>query len=226
MGEQHLSMEKPIQVYLTMADKAQQMTAFYLFNEWWTRPAFVEGYQDIPEKSQVLFLKYQDYFACLVPMVGQQFKSYLIPGTPTEIGIEMTAFMGGLKDVEVPLYILAKDTTMEGAIEKAFRWLASEKGIRLRGERRPPEMFHYLGWCSWDAFYKEVSESLLQQKVNEIRQKQIPIKWMLIDDGWLSAQGQLLCGFEPDQEKFPRQFKPMIQEIKENTTFKFYMSDQ
>ena len=87
-------------------------------------------------------------------------------------------------------------------------------------------MFHYLGWCSWDAFYKEVSESLLQQKVNEIRQKQIPIKWMLIDDGWLSAQGQLLCGFEPDQEKFPRQFKPMIQEIKENTTFKFYMSDQ
>ncbi|MDE6055491.1 MAG: alpha-galactosidase, partial [Lachnospiraceae bacterium] len=96
------------------------------------------------------------------------------------------------------------------------------KGIRMREKRRVPEMFHYLGWCSWDAFYTEVSEEKIRQKADELVQKKVPVKWMIIDDGWLSARDELLYDFVPDKAKFPNGFKDMIKEIKEKRDFRWF----
>lgn len=87
----NLRMEKPIQIYLQMEEYPEKITAMYMFNEWWTRPAFIEKFQEIPDYTQVAFFKYKDRFSCLVPMVGSKFKTYMIKGTETEIGLEMTA---------------------------------------------------------------------------------------------------------------------------------------
>ena len=68
-------------------------------------------------------------------MIGQAFKTYLIPGTKTEIGLEMTAWTGGQRSLEEPLYLLAEAPVLQDAIHKAFSWLAEYKGIRMR--KRP-----------------------------------------------------------------------------------------
>ena len=77
----NLRMEKPVKVYLPTVECPEKITAMYLFNEWWTRPAFVNGFQDIPEFTQVAFFKYKDRFACFVPMVGRDFKAFMTGGT-------------------------------------------------------------------------------------------------------------------------------------------------
>ena len=210
----NLRMEKPIRVYLPVEECPEKITAMYLFNEWWTRPAFVSGFQDIPDFTQVAFLKYQNRFACFVPMVGRFFKTYMIRGTETEIALEMTAYSGGQKNIDEPLYLLAEAPTLTEAVHKAFVWLAEYKGIRMREKRRIPEMFQYLGWCSWDAFYREVSEENIRRKAEELTEKKVPVKWMIIDDGWLSVQDELLYDFAPDKEKFPNGFQNMIRDIK------------
>ena len=210
----NLRMEKPVRVYLPAVECPEKITAMYLFNEWWTRPAFVNSFQDIPEFTQAAFFKYKDRFACFVPMVGREFKAYMTGGTETEICLEMTSWLGGQKQVEEPLYLLAEGASLEEAVHKAFAWLAEYKGIRMRETRRIPEMFRYLGWCSWDAFYREVSEDNIRQKVEELNRKHVPVKWMIIDDGWLSVQDELLTDFAPDKEKFPNGFKDMIRDIK------------
>ena len=112
--------------------------------------------------------------------------------------MEMTAGLGGQNSVEEPLYLITEAPRLYEAVHKAFAWLADYKGIRIREERRIPEMFRYLGWCSWDAFYKEVSEKGIRQKADEIAEKKIPFRWMLIDDGWMTSQDELLAGFVPD----------------------------
>lgn len=93
---------------------------------------------------------------------------------------------------------------------------AAEKGIALREERRLPEMFQYLGWCSWDAFYREVSEDGIRQKAEELTEKEVPVRWMLVDDGWLSVRydTEQLTDFAPDGEKFPRGFGPLADELR------------
>jgi len=45
-------------------------------------------------------------------------------------------------------------------------------------------LFEYLGWCSWDAFQIRVSEEDLLAKCQEFQQKQIPVKWAILDDMW------------------------------------------
>ena len=218
----NLRMEKPIRVYLPVEECPEKITAMYLFNEWWTRPAFVSEFQDIPDYTQVAFFKYHDRFACFVPMVGRAFKTYMISGTETEIALEMTAYLGGQKEIAEPLYLLTEAPTLTEAVHKAFVWLAEYKGIRMREKRRIPEMFQYLGWCSWDAFYREVSEEKIRRKADELTEKNVPVKWMIIDDGWLSVQDELLYEFPPDKEKFPDGFKNMTRDIKAKGNIRWF----
>lgn len=218
----NLKMEKPIRVYLPVEECPERITAMYLYSEWWTRPAFVSSFEDIPDFTQVAFFKYKNKFACFVPMVGREFKAYMVSGTGTEICLEMTSRLGGQRKIEEPLYLLTEGFTLEEAVHRAFKWLAEYKGIRMSESRRIPEMFKFLGWCSWDAFYKEVSEDKIRQKADELAQKNVPVNWMIIDDGWLSVQDEQLYDFAPDKTKFPDGFKNMIKDIKEKGDIRWF----
>lgn len=159
-------------------------------------------------------MKYQDKYSCLVPMVGETFKVSMVKGTENEICLKMTAHQGGQAVVEELLYVAAETSALPVAIHRAFSWLAEYKGIRMRGERRLPEMLRYLRWCSRDAFYREVCEDKIRRKAEELREKKVPVNWMLIDDGWLSIQDDMLCDFSPEKEKFHKGFRNMTEEIK------------
>lgn len=218
----NLSMEKPITIYLPMKEQPEKITAMYMFNPWWTRPAFVEKFQDIPEHTQIAFLKYTNRYACFLPMIGNKFKTCLTAGTETELCLEMTAYMGGQNRVDEPVYLYAEAETVQKAVHKVFLLLAEMKGIALREKRRIPEMFRYLGWCSWDAFYTDISEDKVRQKADEFVEKEVPVRWMLMDDGWFSAQDKMLYDFTPDKTKFPHGFKNMITDIRKKSNIQWF----
>ena len=210
----NLRMESPVRLYFPM-EPPQKMTAMYLYNEWWTRPAFIDSFREIPNRTQVLFMKYETRCVCVVPMVGLKFKTYITGGTDETLCMEMTAGLGGQSFADEPLYLIAEAPGIYEAVHKAFSWLADDKGIRMREERRIPEMFRYLGWCSWDAFYREVSESGIRKKADELWEKHVPVKWFMIDDGWMTVRDELLYDFTPDPVKFPEGFGKMTEELKE-----------
>lgn len=59
----NLRMESPVRLYFPM-EPPQKMTAMYLYNEWWTRPAFIDSFREIPNRTQVLFMKYETRCVC------------------------------------------------------------------------------------------------------------------------------------------------------------------
>lgn len=209
-----LRSERPVRIWLPV-QRPEKMTAMYLYNPWWTRPAFIDSFQKIPEHTQVLFLKYKDRYACMVPVVGERFKTDLAGGTDTEVCMEMTAGTGGIRSLEEPLYLYAQARSLYEAVHQVFLELEDIKGVRMRRERRVPDMFGYLGWCSWDAFYREVSEAGVRAKAEELSEKKVPVGWMLIDDGWMKVKDQKLAGFTSDTEKFPEGFRKLSQDLKE-----------
>lgn len=211
----NLSMERPVTLKLRLNERPEKITAMYLYNDWWTRPAFAEDFSQIPTRAQVLYLKYPDRCACLVGAVGESFKTSLAPGGGDWLGLAMTAFQGGQSGLDEPVFVLTEDESILGAVEKAFAYLAEEKGVRRRRERRLPEMFRYLGWCSWDAFYTDISEEKVREKARELYDKNVPVRWMLMDDGWLSVKDGRLYDFIPEKEKFPKGFAGMIRDIKQ-----------
>ena len=213
-----LAQKAPVRIYLPFDPKPEKMTALYLFSDWWTRPAFVEHFEDIPPKTQVLLLKGKDRCACLVPMVGQQWKATVSGGTETEVCLEMSSGMGGLMSLDETICVLAEGDTVSDAVHRAFTWIAREKGIPMRCERRIPEQFRSLGWCSWNAFYTDVDEAGLRRKAEEFVQKSVPVRWVMIDDGWMSTQDTFLTDYVPDRKKFPNGFAQMTKDIRQNST--------
>ena len=213
-----LDQKTPIRVFVPLDPKPEKMTAMYMFADWWTRPAFAERFEDIPPRTQVLLLKGKDKCACLVPMVGEHWKAAVNGGTETELCLELSAGVGGSMSVEEPLYILAEGDTVREAVHCAFTWLAGEKGIPMRQERRLPDQFRSLGWCSWNAFYTDVDETGLRQKAAEFTKKSVPVRWMIIDDGWMSTKDTFLTDFVPDRKKFPGGFSQMVKDIRRSST--------
>lgn len=129
MRQGALRKEKPIRVFLPTVQSPEKITAMYMLNDWWTRPAFVEGFQEIPARTQVAFLKYPDRFACLVPMVGKTFKTYLEAGTEQEVCLEMLSSLDGQTEVDEPLYVLGEADTLADAVHKVFAWLTKRMGF-------------------------------------------------------------------------------------------------
>ena len=215
-------MDRPVRIRLPLSEKPEKITALYLFNPWWTRPAFVNSPAGIPDRTQLALFLMKDRCVCFLPMVGRLFKSCLTPGGDMELSLEMTACAGGIRVIDEPLYLMAEGPTAREAVHAVFSYLQRRMGLRLRDERRLPEMFRYLGWCSWDAFYTEVSEAKLREKAEELTKKQVPVRWMLIDDGWFGAEDKMLSDFAPDREKFPAGFRPMVEDLKRKTGIRWF----
>ena len=52
--------------------------------------------------------------------------------------------------------------------------------------------------------------------INGIKEKNIPVKWVIIDDGWMQTGGEgQLCSFIENRAKFPSGLKAVITRMKE-----------
>ena len=217
-----LETDDPIAVSVPLAEIPGKITAFYMFNPWWTRPAFIDNTADIPEKTQIALFKMKDRVICLLPMVGKNFKACLAGGEPGKLVFKMTAGLGGIADVHETLFYAGCGKTAAEAVHKVFAHLAGKTGLKLRESRYLPEMFRYLGWCSWDAFYTDVTEEKIRVKAAELKEKEVPVRWILIDDGWFGAEEKMLADMKPDHIKFPDGFKTMTDDIRKETSVDWF----
>jgi hypothetical protein len=80
---------------------------------------------------------------------------------------------------------------------------------RLRGEKRYPEIFRYLGWCSWEEYLENIDGPLLVKAAQDIERSGLPIRFLLVDDGHLDHEGSRLLDFAPNS-KFPEGWKELL----------------
>lgn len=199
---------------VTLSHKPLRMTALYLHRDWWTRPAFVTNWEELPPRTQCVYLDYGDCFGCLLLLSGESYKAQAAGGKKDVLRIGLTAYMAGEMSLCEPVFVLAEADSPYRAIEIACRMAAGETGALLTGQKELPEMFDYLGWCSWDAFYREISEEKVREKAGELAQKDVPVRWLLMDDGWQSVREDRMYDLAPEREKFPDGFLAMAADLK------------
>lgn len=73
-----------------------------------------------------------------------------------------------------------------------------------------PEPFKYLGWCSWEQYKKNISSKLLEETASQLEASPIPVRWMLVDDGFQTQEGLKLISFQTRQDKFPQGWQPLM----------------
>lgn len=185
-------------------------------NPWWTNPFFPKSLRDVPARTQLLLARTRESCLFMLPLVGERFKTELHGG---EGGLEiaLNAYNCGYDRLEGTLLALSADEDPFTAVENGYARCV-EAGLirtRLKAEKEYPEMMEYLGWCSWNAFYHEVSAQGLLDKLEELKRKGVPVGWVLIDDGWSPTQDGRLTALTEDPEKFPEGLKGFIKRAHE-----------
>lgn len=213
------AMEAPVQLTLTLSKKPKQITAMYLHRDWWTRPAFLSDFEKIPPRTQCMYLNYGESFGCLYLMAGKNYKTMAYGGQKDALTLKLTAYQPGILALEETIFVLSEFEKPYDAIKEAGRMAAAQANILTRQQKKLPEMFEYMGWCSWDAFYTDITEEKVRQKAAELTEKQVPVRWLLLDDGWLSVRDNRLYDLAPEKSKFPDGFRKLTKQLKANGQF-------
>ena len=211
----NLAATDPVVLCMETKEAPKRMTALYLHRDWWTRPAFVRRWEELPERTQCIYLEYEDGFGCLMLLAGEQFKTNAKGLEEGKLCLNVTAYKGGQSEIKEPVFVWAKRDSVYEAVHACAVAAAKETGALLKDQKEYPEMFDYLGWCSWDAFYTDISEEKVLAKSDELKEKKVPIHWMLLDDGWQSVREQKMYDLMPESEKFPNGFADMVKKLKE-----------
>ncbi|XP_020264315.1 probable galactinol--sucrose galactosyltransferase 1 isoform X2 [Asparagus officinalis] len=56
-----------------------------------------------------------------------------------------------------------------------------------REKKKMPDMLNWFGWCTWDAFYTNVTAEGVKQGLESLENGGSPPKFVIIDDGWQSV---------------------------------------
>lgn len=154
----------------------------------------------------LLELKDGDYLAVL-PLSGDKAYSWLAPdGTDfiLKFGTHGKAAIEG----DFPLLAWARGANPYEACAKVWKSATETSQIKghmkLRADKGYPEMFRYLGWCSWEGFHKNIDSDKLVAQLKGLEASPAPVRYFLVDDGHFVSSS-----IAPKPDTFPQGYKPL-----------------
>ncbi|MFM8763809.1 MAG: Sip1-related alpha-galactosidase [Spartobacteria bacterium] len=158
----------------------------------------------------------------LLPIAGRESLAWLAPlgdAVTLKVGTLGTAPVSG----ELPVLAWARASSVYQACRLAWQSALSHpllRGLgRLRVEKSYPEIFTYLGWCSWEQYQRSITADLLVDAVRDIHRSDLPVRWVLVDDGYYYTmpEGAKLSEYPlrrlaPAEEKFPNGWRTVVAE--------------
>ncbi|CAJ2671440.1 unnamed protein product [Trifolium pratense] len=185
--------------------------------------------RDIPLETQFMLIESKDsegedenspiIYTVLLPLLEGPFRSVLQGNEKSEIEI---CFESGDHAVETNqglhmVYMHAGTNPFE-VINQAVK--AVEKHMQTfhhREKKRLPSFLDWFGWCTWDAFYTDVTSEGVEQGLKSLSEGGTPPRFLIIDDGWQQIESKAKDPGCVVQEG--AQFATMLTGIKENAKF-------
>lgn len=204
--------------------------------EFWCVPEFGTEIANIPNQTQcLLYQNNSGKYGVIMPVVSENYKCVLEGNPEGKLEARLYTWMDGFKTVKALSFVFAEGENPYELLEKCAAVAVALLGnnCKIRKDREYPEIFKYLGWCSWDAFQIRVSEDKLIAKCEEFKEKEIPVKWAILDDMWGEVHdfyeapyetreemfklmhSSKLYSFKADPRRFPNGLKTCIKKINE-----------
>ncbi|MBR6789740.1 MAG: hypothetical protein IKM31_02590 [Oscillospiraceae bacterium] len=219
-----------------------------LYSAFWSRPRFgkdfselpalqiAEGFGGKPAGLQALLCRFADgKYGFLLPLCKGGYVTSL-EGQNGFLCSVTRSNCSGVKECETIPFVAAEGDDPYALAEKCAGAAAEllGNGLKVRTERKYPEVFEYLGWCSWDAMEIWVNEEEILEKCAEFREKNIPVRWAILDDMWADIawtkelpkftdhsisfgvmHSSPMRDYEADPVRFPNGLKGCIGKMKE-----------
>ena len=184
----------------------------------WIQPKTSGSFAELGRRTQNLIARYGDEHCHVLCLCGDNFRCEL-DGT----GLHLSVGSTGIRDLRGDFLAVTFAADPFTAIKQNYENSRAAGAIRipLKREKKLSFIFDGIGWCTWDAFEQNVSEKLIFEKLDELKEKNVPIHWMLIDDGWMTSEKETLIDFKADPVKFPNGLKATVDRIKNEYGIEF-----
>ncbi|XP_057438681.1 probable galactinol--sucrose galactosyltransferase 2 isoform X2 [Lotus japonicus] len=209
--------------------QGQRFMCLFRFKLWWMTQRMGTCGRDVPLETQFMLIESKDsegdeensptIYTVLLPLLEGPFRAVLQGNDKNEIEICLES---GDSAVETnqglhTVYLHAGTNPFE-VINQAVK--AVEKYLQTfvhREKKRLPSFVDWFGWCTWDAFYTDVTAEGVEEGLNSLSKGGTPPRFLIIDDGWQQIESKQKDADCVVQEG--AQFATRLTGIKENTKF-------
>jgi raffinose synthase len=193
----------------------ERFTACHRYEPFWmTAKAGTTGAEVTPETQHLLARRASDC-VLLVPLVDGAFRCALEGREDGSLVLVAESGDGAtVTDAVTGLYVAVGPDPF-ALMANGAREIADFLGIgRPRAEKPVPEFADQFGWCTWDAFYGEVSHEKVREGLESFKAGGVTPKYLILDDGWQSVRarptGERRLSSFAANEKFPGDLKPTV----------------
>ncbi|KAH6815815.1 seed imbibition 2, partial [Perilla frutescens var. frutescens] len=203
---------------------------------WWMIPRFGSSASDIPMETQLLLLEVREdsavqddsclgqsddntFYVLFLPVLEGQFRATLQGKSANELEFCVESGDAQVQTTQVSeaVFIKSGNNPFE-LIQDSLRILESHKGTfaHIKHKKKPTHL-DWFGWCTWDAFYKDVSPRGIKEGLESFLEGGCPPKFLIIDDGWQDTINE----FQKEGEPFIEgtQFATRLINLKECSNF-------
>jgi len=193
---------------------AQRWLALERYIPWWPRPVFGSG-TAIPEAEYFMILWEREAggYGVALPLVDKDVRGVL-RGSSEGWSVGLPAHDPTPRQATV-LFAAAGDDPI-ALVEAAMERVAGHLGtFRMRTEKPLPRWIDHFGWCTWDAFYLEVSAEKVLSGLASFQKGGISPRFVILDGGWQDEREERLWSFGAYPSRFPDGIREMVSEARE-----------
>jgi raffinose synthase len=165
----------------------KRLTCCHRAEPFWMNPSVGNTHAAVrPETQWVLAETTSGAFVIVVPLFDGAFR-FALSGSAAgltlvaETGDAFTAGNGG-----TALFVAMGDDPYALCAAGARAVAAHLGTTRLRHEKPAPDFIDQFGWCTWDAFYREVTAEKVREGLAAFAAGGVEPRLLILDDGWLS----------------------------------------
>uniref|UniRef100_A0A1J3GSI4 galactinol--sucrose galactosyltransferase n=1 Tax=Noccaea caerulescens TaxID=107243 RepID=A0A1J3GSI4_NOCCA len=181
--------------------------ACFRFKLWWMAQRMGESGRDIPLETQFLLVESnagshlepdgadgvesnRKLYTVFLPLIEGSFRSCLQGNVNDDVELCLESGDADTKRSSFThsLYIHAGTDPFQTITDAIHTVKLHLKSFRQRHEKKLPGIVDYFGWCTWDAFYQEVTQEGVEAGLQSLTAGDTPPKFVIIDDGWQSVE--------------------------------------
>ncbi|CAN6308801.1 unnamed protein product [Urochloa humidicola] len=210
----------------------------FRFKLWWMTQRMGTSGRDVPLETQFMLLESRPgtggaaageedsgeaVYLVMLPLLEGQFRAALQGNERDELEITLESGDKAVRTAQgtYMVYVHAGTNpfdTITQAVKVVERHLQT---FHHREKKKLPSFVDWFGWCTWDAFYTDVTAEGVKQGLQSLAEGGTPPRFLIIDDGWQQI------GSENKEEESTNavvvqegaQFASRLTGIKENAKF-------
>jgi len=167
-----------------------RFTACHRYEPYWMKPCAGARLSEVPAETQFLLAQLRSgVWLLIVPLIGDLFR-FSLRGTSHDslqlLGETGDAFAPGLGGLAA---YVAAGLDPFALVREGARSVIARLGIgRLRRDKPLPDFVDFFGWCTWDAFYQDVTADKVRQGLERFAAGGVRPRVVILDDGWQSTR--------------------------------------